>query len=105
MNGSASWRIKVRAGRARDTIDAITGGFPDRPVVAVTPCGSNSAPGTCPAPPLFPANYLGTLSPWTGQVDPLATTGVAVVPQGGLLFVPTDQGGQGSQGGQQGNQG
>ena len=105
MNGSASWRIRVRAGRARDTIDAITGGFPDRPVIAVTPCGSKSAPGTFPAPPLFPANYLGTLSPWTGQVDPLATTGVAVVPQGGLLFVPADQGGQGSQGGQQGDQG
>jgi hypothetical protein len=88
-----------------DVVDAVTGGFPDRPVVAVTPCGSNSAPSTCPAPPLFPANYLGTVNPWTGQVDPLTTTGVAIVPQGGLLFVPSDQNGEGSQGNQGGDQG
>jgi hypothetical protein len=79
-----------------DVLDAVTGGFPHNPVVAVTPCGSNAAPSTCPAPPQFPANYLGTLNPWTGQVDPLTTTGAAIVPQGGLLFVP--QGDQGDQG-------
>jgi hypothetical protein len=87
-----------------NAVDAVTGGFPDGPVVAVTPCGSNSAPGTCPAPG-FPANYLGTVNPWTGEVDPLSTMGVAFVPQGGLLFVPTDRGGQGSQGDQPGAQG
>jgi hypothetical protein len=78
-----------------NTIDAVTGDFPQNPVVAVTPCGSNSAPATCPAPPQFPANYLGTLNPWTGDISPLSTTGAAFVPQGGLLFVP--QGQQGNQ--------
>jgi len=81
-----------------NTIDAVTGDFPNDPVVAVTPCGSNSAPSTCPAPPQFPADYLGTLNPWTGQISPLATTGTAIVPQGGLVFVPQGQGDQGNQG-------
>src|SRR5579863_4706720 len=57
---------------------------------AVTPCGSNSAPSTCLAPPQFPANYLGTLIPWTGQISLLTTTGTPIVPQGGLVFVPHD---------------
>jgi hypothetical protein len=78
-----------------DTVDAVTGGFPGRPVVAVTPCGSNSAPSSCPEPPQFPANYLGTVDPWTGEVDALPTTGVALVPQGGLLFVPAHGDGRG----------
>jgi hypothetical protein len=78
-----------------DTVDAVTGGFPNRPVVAVTPCGSNLAPSSCPAPPQFPANYLGTVDPWTGEVDPLSTAGVAIVPQGGLLFVPARGDGRG----------
>jgi hypothetical protein len=73
-----------------NTVDAVTGDFPRDPVVAVTPCGSNSAPSTCPAPPQFPANYLGTLNPWTGQISLLTTTGTAIVPQGGLVFVPHD---------------
>ena len=60
-------------------------------MVAVTPCGSNSAPATCPAPPAFPADYLGSLNPWTGQITPLSVAGVALVPQGGLLYV--DEGG------------
>jgi hypothetical protein len=87
-----------------NTVDAITGAFPDRPVVAVTPCGSNAAANltTCPAPG-FPANYLGTLNPWTGEVDPLATTGAAIIPQGGLVFVPARGGDQGDQ--DQGNWG
>ena len=75
-----------------DTVDAVTGGFPDWPVVAVTPCGANSAPATCPAPPAYPVNYLGTVNAWTGEVDPLTTTGVAIVPQGGLLFIPSGHG-------------
>jgi hypothetical protein len=70
-----------------DAVDAVTGPFPDGPVVAATPCGSNSAPSTCPAPPTFPANFLGSLNPWTGQVTPLSVRGAAFVPQGGLLFV------------------
>ncbi len=70
-----------------DAVDAVTGHFPDGPVVAVTPCGSSSAPSTCPAPPTYPANYLGSLNPWTGQITALAVGGVPLVPQGGLLSV------------------
>jgi hypothetical protein len=68
-----------------DTVDVVTGHFPSGPVVAVTPCGSNSAPASCPAPPAFPANSLGSLNPWTGQITSLAVGGVSLVPQGGLL--------------------
>jgi hypothetical protein len=60
--------------------------------VAVTPCGSNAAPATCPAPPAFPANYLGTLNPWTGRVSAVTVGGHAFVPQGGLVFVPGQPG-------------
>ncbi len=70
-----------------DTVDAITGDLPDGPVVAATPCGADSAPATCPAPPRYPANYLAALNAWTGQVTALAVGGVPFVPQGGLLFV------------------
>jgi hypothetical protein len=70
-----------------DTVDVVTGDFPSGPVVAVTPCGSNSAPATCPAPPAFPANSLGSLNPWTGQITSLSVGGVALVPQGGLLYM------------------
>jgi hypothetical protein len=70
-----------------DTVDAITGDLPDGPVVAATPCGADSAPATCPAPPKYPANYLAGLNAWTGQVTGLAVGGVPFVPQGGLLFV------------------
>jgi hypothetical protein len=69
-----------------DAIVAVTGEFPGGPVVAATPCGANSAPATCPAPPAYPANYLASLNPWTGQVSALAVGGVPFVPQGGLLF-------------------
>jgi hypothetical protein len=61
-------------------------------LVAATPCGSNSAPSTCPALPAFPPNYLGTLNPWTGQVQPLVVKGQPFTPQGGLLFVPRGRG-------------
>ena len=60
---------------------------PTARVVAATPCGANSAPSTCPAPPTYPANYLGALNAWTGQVTGLAVGGVPFAPQGGLLFV------------------
>lgn len=69
-----------------DAVVAVTGDFPGGPVVAATPCGANSAPATCPAPPAFPANYLASLNPWTGQVTALTVGGVPFVPQGGLLF-------------------
>jgi hypothetical protein len=70
-----------------DAIDVVGGAFPQGPLVAATPCGSNSAPATCPGPG-FPANYLGSLNPWTGAVTQLAVGGANFVPQGGLLFMP-----------------
>ena len=74
-----------------DAVVALTGNFPDGPVVAATPCGSNSAPAMCPDPPSFPPNYLGSLNPWSGQVTALSVGGVPFVPQGGLLFVSDRQ--------------
>jgi hypothetical protein len=71
-----------------DAVDLVTGPLGYLPLVVATPCGANSAPATCPAPPTYPANYLATLNPWTGQVSPLAVQGAAYVPQGGLVFVP-----------------
>lgn len=65
-----------------DTVDALGGTFPSDPIVAVTPCGANTAPSPCPP------NYLGTLNPWTGVVASLSVNGAAFVPQGGLLFLP-----------------
>jgi len=74
-----------------DAVVAVTGDFPDGPVVAATPCGANSAPATCPDPPKFPPNYLGSLNPWSGQVTALSVGGVPFVPEGGLLFVSDRQ--------------
>jgi hypothetical protein len=72
-----------------DAVDSVRGPFvPGLPLVVATPCGANSAPATCPAPPAYPANYLATLDPWTGQVTPVTVAGAAYTPQGGLLFVP-----------------
>jgi hypothetical protein len=74
-----------------DAVDVVTGPFRnDQPVVVATPCGANSAPATCPAPPSFPENYLATLNPWTGQVTAVTIEGAPYVPQGGLAFVPGD---------------
>jgi hypothetical protein len=73
-----------------DAIDTVSGRFePGQPFVAATPCGANSAPATCPAPPTYPANYLATLNPRTGQVTAVTTEGAAYTPQGGLLFIST----------------
>jgi hypothetical protein len=74
-----------------DTVDVVTGDFPGGPVVAVTPCGANDAPATCPAPD-FPADYLGSLNPWTGQVTALTVGGAPLVPQGGLLALDSRSG-------------
>jgi len=74
-----------------DAVDVVTGPFhPGQPIVVATPCGSNSAPSVCPAPPNFPANYLATLNPWTGQVTAVTIQGAPYVPQGGLIFAPRD---------------
>jgi hypothetical protein len=55
-------------------------------LVAATPCGSNSAPSSCPAPG-FPANYLGRLNPKTGKIKPVSLGGAPLEPQG-MLCVP-----------------
>jgi hypothetical protein len=69
-----------------DTIDEVTGPFPPHSIfVAVTPCDAGNAPATCPAPG-FPANFLGQLNPWTGQITRVPVTGPAFTPKG-LLFV------------------
>jgi hypothetical protein len=71
-----------------DAIDSVRGPFvPGQPLVVATPCGANSAPATCPAPPEYPANYLAALNPETGVVRPVTVEGAAYTPQGGLAFV------------------
>jgi hypothetical protein len=74
-----------------DVVDVLGGTFGENPIVAVTPCGSNSAPSPpspCPALPNFPPNYVGSLNPWTGAITPVHVGGADFVPQGGLEFVP-----------------
>ncbi len=73
------------------TVDEISGHFsPGSVFVAVTPCGANGAPATCPAPG-YPANYLGVLNPWTGHITRvLPVHGAALAPQG-MLFAPTNR--------------
>jgi len=90
-----AWPVARPGGRlfatdsSNDAVDMITGPFrADQPVVAVTPCGANTAPATCPAPPAYPANYLATLNPWTGQVHQIDVDGAPFTPQGGLLSLP-----------------
>jgi len=69
-----------------DAVDVIAGTFwPGTALVAVTPCNANSAPATCPAPG-FPANYLGQLNMYTGQITPVKLRGASLHPQG-LIFV------------------
>lgn len=62
--------------------------------MAVTPCGANTAPSTCPSLQEFPPNYLGSLNPWTGAITPVSVDGADFVPQDGLLFMPFHQGGR-----------
>jgi hypothetical protein len=70
-----------------DAVDVVTGPFSDgQPLVVATPCGAASAPATCPAPN-YPANFLASLNPWTGQVSAVSISGAPYVPQGGLAFV------------------
>jgi hypothetical protein len=71
-----------------DTIDVVTGRFPAHAVfVAVTPCDAGNAPATCPAPG-FPANYLGSLNPWTGHITRVPLRGPAFEPQGMVFISP-----------------
>ena len=69
-----------------DTVNMITGSFTPGTVLTVaTPCGSNSAPATCPGPG-FPKNFVGSLNMFTGQVTPVALTGTSIQPQGMIFF-------------------
>ena len=69
-----------------DTVDAVTGEFTEGTMYSsVTPCGSNSAPATCPAPG-FPANYLATVNMKTGALTPVKLTGPALITQA-MIFV------------------
>jgi len=71
-----------------DAIDKISGYWGTGTILAaVTPCDANGAPATCPGPG-FPANYVGSLNPWTGQLTPVALSGPKVGPQG-MIFVPS----------------
>jgi hypothetical protein len=70
------------------TVDVITGPFtPGTVFVAVTPCDANGAPAVCPGPG-FPANYLGSLNPWTGHITRVQVRGVVPHPQGMLFATP-----------------
>jgi hypothetical protein len=69
-----------------DTVDVVTGHFwPGSIFVAVTPCDAADAPATCPGPG-FPANYLGSVDPWTGTITTVPLAGPAFQPKG-LVFV------------------
>ncbi|MGD0981981.1 MAG: hypothetical protein ABR946_10965 [Solirubrobacteraceae bacterium] len=84
---SVPWGALLVTDNSGDTIDKITGPFePGSVLVADTPCDENSAPATCPGPG-YPANYLGELDPWTGQITAVNLSGPAVEPQG-MLFLP-----------------
>jgi hypothetical protein len=70
-----------------DAVDLITGTFAlNEPMVAVTPCGANGAPATCPATG-YPADYLATMNAKTGEITPVTMTGATYIPEGGLAFV------------------
>jgi hypothetical protein len=71
-----------------DAVDALTGSMRSGEVfVAVTPCGANTVPATCPAPPTFPNNYMATSNLVTGAVTPITVHGGPFIPQGGLHFI------------------
>jgi len=69
-----------------DAVDAITGPFkPGTVYTAIAPCNSNSAPATCPNPPAWPVNSLGTINLTTGTVT---TTYHGPITPKGMVFVP-----------------
>jgi len=83
---STSWKGAFYAtDNGADTVDVIIGSFwPGTAFVAVTPCGANNAPATCPAPG-FPGNYLGHLNMFNGQILKVSLRGASLHPQG-LIF-------------------
>ena len=70
-----------------DNVDVINGSFwPGTAFVAVTPCDAGNAPATCPGPG-FPANYVGQLNMYNGQILRVSLRGASLHPQG-MIFVP-----------------
>ena len=74
---ATSWHGRLYVTDSKgDTLNVVTGPFrPGTAFSSVTPCNANNAPSTCPAPPTFPANYLGTLNTGTGQLTPVTLHG------------------------------
>jgi hypothetical protein len=69
-----------------DSVDAITGPFkPGTVYTAISPCNANNAPTTCPNPPAWPVNSLGTINLTTGAVT---TTYHGPITPKGMVFVP-----------------
>ena len=69
-----------------DAVDAVTGPFkPGTAYTAVAPCNANGAPVTCPAPPTWPVNSLGTINLTTGAVT---TVYHGPLTPKGLVFLP-----------------
>jgi hypothetical protein len=84
---STSWRgAFFTTDHDGDAVDEINGSFwPGTALVAVTPCDAGNAPATCPGKG-FPANYVGHLDMFNGQILPVALHGVKVHPQS-MIFV------------------
>jgi hypothetical protein len=84
---STSWNgAFFAADHDDDTIDVILGSFwPGTAFVAVTPCDANNAPATCPGRG-FPANYVGHLDMYNGQISRVSLRGATLHPQG-MIFV------------------
>jgi hypothetical protein len=71
-----------------DAVEAVSGTFwPGTAFVAVTPCDANGSPATCPGPG-YPANYLGQLNMYTGQITAVSLHGPSLEPQG-MIFIPS----------------
>jgi hypothetical protein len=69
-----------------DTVVAMTGPFkPGTMYTAIAPCNSNSAPVTCPNPPTWNVNSLGTINLTSGAVT---TTYHGPITPKGMVFVP-----------------
>jgi hypothetical protein len=69
-----------------DTVDTVSGTFTVGTMYSsVTPCDSNSAPATCPAPG-YPANYLASTNMQTGTLTPVPLTG-PVLRTEGMIFI------------------
>jgi hypothetical protein len=84
---STSWKGAFYATDHDDnTVDVINGSFwPGTAFVAVTPCDASNAPATCPGP-RFPANYVGHLNMFNGQISRVSLRGATLHPQS-MIFV------------------